>query len=126
MTKQRSVAGTVEDPTLKFSTLELGGKTYRLALTYNLIAKAEPMSGCNMLEGLDNLHALSAVHFRGLAYCALHTAHPELTLDDVGDLIGLDPENRLSVIAAVAEAYRLAMPGPRKDPTGAGAPPAED
>jgi hypothetical protein len=81
--------------------LVCGAGIYRLTLTYSFIARAEALAGCNMLAGLDNLHNLSALQFRGLLFCASHVAHPQLTVDDVGGLIGLDPPRRTPIIVAM-------------------------
>jgi|ERR1035441_958058 hypothetical protein len=118
----KTVAGTADDPTLKFAEMSLGGKTYRLALTYNTIAQAEALAGCNMLAGLDSLHDLNAAQFRGLFFCALRLAHPDLTIEAVGNLIGIKVSTRNKIVKALAEAYRLAWEREPEDPPEAGAP----
>jgi len=119
---RRNVSGTVADPTVRFSKLEIAGKTYRLAYSFNAIAEAEHVAGCNLLEGLDSLQELTALQFRGLLYAALSVAQPEVTIEQAGNLVGLDTESRMVVASALAEAFRLSMPDKKADPLKASAP----
>jgi len=109
--------------------LALGGRTYRLAYSFNAIAEAEHLAGCNLLGGLENLENLTAIQLRGLLYAALVVAHPTipdgdgqrpLTVEDAGLLVRLDTIGPIT--GALAEAYRLSMPEKKQDPPKAGAP----
>jgi|ERR1700722_837381 len=119
---RRTVAGTGVDPTIQFAKLTLPSGEYKLAYSFNSIAEAERVASCNLLEGLENLGALTALQFRGLFYAALSIAHPGMTIERAGDLIGLDAEERLAVANAIAKAYRLSMPEKKADPPAASAP----
>ena len=111
MTK-RSVAGTAVDPTIQFSTLVIGEKAYKLAYSFNAIAEAEAVAGCNLLSGLLILHDLTALQLRGLLYAALTVAQPETTLDEAGKLITIDA--MYAITEALAQAYSLSMPSKKK------------
>lgn len=114
---KRSVAGTALDPTIQFAKLEIDGKAYKLAYSFNAIALAETAAGCNLLGGLENLGALTALQFRGLLYAALSVAQPKMTIEEAGNLIRLDTKG--AIANALAEAYQFSMP---EDPPQAEAP----
>jgi hypothetical protein len=105
---KRSVAGSAADPTIEFATLSIDDVEYKLAYSFNAIAEAESVTGCNLLRGLESLTDLSATQLRGLLYAAMTVAHPEFTIEQVGHLIRLDTIG--PVTTALAEAYSLSMP----------------
>jgi len=109
---KKSVAGTVKDPTVKFTTLTVDGEEYKLAYSFNSLAVAEADAGCNLLMGLASFNNLSAVQLRGLLFAALLIAHPEITVDEAGSLIRID--TLLDVTRALGDAYSLSMPEQKK------------
>ena len=108
MPQRRSVSGTGRDPIIKFATLVIDEKEYKLAYSFNAIAEAESLAGCNLLTGIKNLTDLSAAQFRGLFYAALTVAQPKMALKDAGALIRF--ETQALIEAAIGEAYILSMP----------------
>jgi hypothetical protein len=112
---KKNVAGTAADPVIKFATLTLDGREYRLAYSFNAIAEAERAAGCNLLAGLENLSDLTALQLRGLLYGALMVSNPDITIEQAGAMIRLDTLD--PVTAALAEAYGLSMPEDKKIPT---------
>jgi hypothetical protein len=120
---KRSVAGTAADPTIQFAKLELDGETYKLAYSFNAIALAESVSGCNLLEGLRNLSNLSAGQLRGLFYAALSVADPKITIEQAGALIAVDATH--SITDAIVEAYILSMPKKKEQDPPEAEPPAQ-
>jgi hypothetical protein len=129
--KPRNVAGTVDDPTISFAALDLEGKTYKLAYSFNALAAAEAAAKCNLLAGLENLRDLSAVQLRGLLYAALSVAHPRMTVEDAGLMIHpfttpARPETITPITRALAEAYGLSMPEDKKPDPPAGDDPPDD
>lgn len=111
--RKATVANSAHDPVIRWAKVEVGGVTYKLAFSFNSIALAEVHAGVNLLEGLENLLALTAAQFRGLLYAALSMAHPKLTLSDVGNLIGFDSMGQWK--DGLAEAYVLSMPDRKAD-----------
>ena len=111
---KRTVAGTGADPVIQFANLELDGATYPLAYSFDAIAEAENIAGCNLLTGLENLQNLTALQLRGLLYAAMIVADPEITLKRAASLIRLDTITK--VTNAMAEAYRLSMPDNKQVP----------
>lgn len=105
---KKSVAGTVDDPTIHFSELVVDGETYRLAYSFNSIALAEREAGCNLLAGLEGLGNLSAIQLRGLLWAAMKVAAPDIPIERAAALIRLDTMQ--SVTEALAKAYNLSMP----------------
>lgn len=122
---KRSVAGGAADPTIQFAKLEIDGQTLRLAYSFNAIAEAEHVAGCNLLGGLENLGDLTALQLRGLLYAALSVADPKASVEQAGALIRLDTIAPITM--ALAEAYRLSMPDNKPaDPPAADGAPAEN
>jgi hypothetical protein len=112
---RKTVTGTSSDPTVRFSTVEIDGKTYSLAYDFNAIATAEATAGINLFEGIANLvSGLNAAQFRGLLYAALLKAHPDITLNQVGDLIRVDMLGALRI--ALSEAYVKSLPEKKENP----------
>jgi hypothetical protein len=117
---KHSVAGTVADPTIEFADLKLAGKTYRLVYSFNAIAEAEHVAGCNLLAGLESLRDLTALQLRGLLYAAMSVADPKITIEQAGSLVRLDTIEPIT--EALGKAYQLSMPAKRADPPAASAP----
>jgi hypothetical protein len=111
---RKTVAGTIEDPTIPFVKVTLKGTEYRLCYSLNALAKVESMTGLNMFQGL-NLQALNATQLRAMLWASLLTAHPETTLDEVGSLIA-SPVHCNLALSAIGEAWAASMPKPDKDP----------
>jgi hypothetical protein len=111
----KKVAGTKDDPTIRFAEVEIDDKVYKLAYSFAAIARAEKVTGVNMLLGMVGLDDIAADGFPGANYvlahfsAALSVAHPELGYDDVAGLIR--PDNIGDIFAACREAQRLS----RKD-----------
>ena len=106
--KPRSVAGTINDPTIKFADLTIDDQHFKLGYSFNSIALAEAETGTNLLSGLQSLTDLNAIQLRGLLYAALMIAHPDMTPDDAGALIRLD--TLADCTMALASAYQLSLP----------------
>lgn len=96
-------SGTPADPTARFALLELNGETYWLIFDFNAIARAEQVAKVNLLESLD-FSGLTAAQYRGLFYASLLKAHPEVTIDEVGQLINLRSMAKIS--AALLQAWK--------------------
>lgn len=111
---RKSVAGSVADPTLKFAKLKLGGEEYSLCYSFNAIAEAERVAGCNLLIALEGLQNLSAIQLRGLLYAALTKAHPDISIERAGALIGI--KSLGPITTALASAYSLSMEDPANPP----------
>ena len=87
--KKVSVAGVPGvDPTLPRVPLVLNGKTHYLHFSFNAIAKAEELTGLNLLGSLD-LQNLNAIQYRALLYSTLLQEDPSITLERVGNMISL-------------------------------------
>jgi hypothetical protein len=81
-----SFAGTPADPTVRYAKLELSGEEYSLVFDFNAIATAEQVAKVNLLESFY-FQNMTAAQFRGMFYAALRKAHPEISLQQAGDLI---------------------------------------
>jgi hypothetical protein len=136
MAKTKSpIAGTVEDPTVDFTPVEIAGKTWKLAFTFHGLAKAEAASpGLNLMRGLAGLlsNELRIVDLCGMLFGALLLAHPTATgadgkpkpwtfesvcklVQDAG--VGAIPDIR----DALLKSYIASMPEKKEDPLAAGA-----
>jgi hypothetical protein len=110
---KKSVANTAADPTIQFAELEIDGVKYKLAYSFNAIAEAEAVAGCNLLEGLRHMAVdVSAAQLRGMLYAAMTVAQPKVTLEQAGKLIRLDTLPAITL--ALGEAYYLSFPEQKK------------
>jgi hypothetical protein len=110
MSRAKTVSGTKEDPTVPFVPLTLKGIEYKLCYSFNALAKAEALTGLNMFQGLD-LKALNITQLRAMLWATLLTAQPDMTLEDVGDLIA-SPTHCNLALTALAAAWTASMPKP--------------
>jgi hypothetical protein len=99
---------TADNPTIKYATVTIDGEQYKLAYNFRSIRTAEQLTGVNLLQGLSNLTGLNAAQFHGLLYAAMLPAQPEITLEQVDDLIRLDTMATLEI--GIADAYMNSMP----------------
>jgi hypothetical protein len=90
-------------------SVELDGKSYGLAFDFNALARAEELTGLNMLKALD-FQGLSATTFRALLFASLLKLQPEVTLEEVGSLIQY--AKLPDLYKAVARAYTESQPEP--------------
>ena|SRR5690242_11632775 len=74
----QTVAGTPADPTARFVPLKLGGTTYRLCFDFDAIAKAEEMTGMQLLFGVD-WSRITIVRARAMLVACMLKAHPDIT-----------------------------------------------
>lgn len=76
-----TVAGTTADPTIKFTPLKLGKKTYQLCYDFEAVAKAEALTGMELLIGVDWSH-VSVMRARAMLYACALKAHPDIKVDE--------------------------------------------
>jgi hypothetical protein len=95
------------DPTLPKVSITVGGKVYFLAFDFNSIAKAEELTGLNLLKSLD-FTDLSITTYRALLFSALLKGNPDITLEEVGDMITV--KNMTEVTLALVEAWTGSKP----------------
>jgi hypothetical protein len=113
MSKPKAPAPIVR-PTIHFVDCMIDGENYPMAFSYNRLAEVEAATNLNMLAG--GLHAfpnISATHYRALVWAAMTIKRPELTLDDVGNL--MTPETMPVIQKALIDAYFKST----ENPTGA-------
>ena len=113
MSKNKTVAGTPQDPTIKFVEVELNGKAFKLCYDFNSIAIAESLTGTNLLAAIT-LTSITANQFRGLFYASLLKAQPKITLADIDGLLTLP--NTGKIYDAISRTWEAAMPKPESDP----------
>lgn len=79
---------------LKVVSVEVEGKKYDLAYSFNVIADVEAEAGCNLLDGLRDLANMSAMQLRGLLCAALRAVDPKsksrITVEQVSSLLRYD------------------------------------
>jgi hypothetical protein len=126
------VGGTAADPLVEFAKLEIDGKTYELAWSFNAIATAERSINAgrpveervNLLHGVAALlvSAMAAEELQGLLFAALSLAHPKLTMKESNALVRID--TLVDIKNALLRAYNVSMPEAKRfivDPPPAGA-----
>jgi hypothetical protein len=99
-----------------WAPLTIDGTEYRLIYSFNAIADAESLAGCNLLHGISAalISTMTAAQMRGLFYAALKPLQPALTLAEVGAMIRID--TLPGIFEAITLAYSLAMPEKKKNP----------
>lgn len=138
MAKRTSVAGTEQDPTIKFARAMLAGKEYSLCYDFNAIAETEALLWAvarrvdpdaprpNLMHGMATLilgAGYTATDVRGLLYAALKKAHPAISLQETGLLCGI--EDISDIVTHIQKAYNLSMEKPKDPPAGDANPPGE-
>lgn len=86
----------------QYTELTLGKKTYKLAYDFDAIAKAEEITGLQLLLGI-NWHKLTAAQLRGLLYASLLKGQPEMKLADLNPL--MRPKHLSEIAEAVVSAW---------------------
>lgn len=117
-TRRTTVAGTADDPTIRFAELKFEGEdhTYRLAFNFNALALAERATGMNLLRGglIFMNYEFSVQELRGLLFGALLIAQPDITVQEAGELLRID---RLGdVLVALKQAFALSYPTKNEEP----------
>lgn len=102
MPEQNTVAGTPADPTLAFTDLKLGNKTYKLCFDFDAIAIAEEISGMPLMAGV-NFSNVGVKRVRAMLYASALKAQPEVTLKEFTRYI--TPVNIKKIEKALLEAW---------------------
>lgn len=76
----------VINPALPKVSITLNGKDFTLQYDFNAIARAEELIGINLFGTFD-FTQLSVTKFRAMLFSSLLKNHPEITLEECGDLI---------------------------------------
>jgi hypothetical protein len=109
MPKNKTVAGTADDPTVRYVTVTLNDEKYKLAYDFDAIAKAESLTGTNLLQAFS-LQGMTATQLRGLFFACLMRAQPKMTLADVSKLLTLP--NMATITRAIVDTWTASMPDP--------------
>jgi hypothetical protein len=115
---KNGVAGTGDDPNIEFEELDLDdippsdrrdGK-WLLCFDFNAIARAEKITGLNLLQGISGFLANTATasEYIGLLYAGLLKAHPRVTPEKVGELVRLDLLQDIRI--ALIRAFNRSLP----------------
>jgi hypothetical protein len=105
--ESNTAAGTAADPTVRFTKIDLNGKTYQLVYDFDAIAQAEDLTGLPLLVGV-NWHGINARRIRAMLFASLLKAHPEIKLKDVTKLITVS--NLPKIETALVDAWWHSMP----------------
>lgn len=97
-----TVTNTTDDPTLQFTTLKLGDKTYRLIYDFDAIAMAEAITGMSLLVGVDWMK-IGVMQIRAMLYASARKAHPGVTVDEFTPYI--TPSNITKIEKALVDAW---------------------
>jgi hypothetical protein len=73
--------------TIPAVAIELGGKEFKLRLGMNELAELEENYGLKIADFQDPTTMTSAVTIRAIFFVALKKDHPELTKDEVGEML---------------------------------------
>lgn len=102
-----TVAGTPADPTARYTTLKLGRQTFHLCFDFDAVAKAEQMTGMELLFGVD-WSKISAPRMRAMLCACMLKAHPETKPEDLTQYIV--HKNLFAIQEALVEAWVNSTP----------------
>jgi hypothetical protein len=122
---KRKIAGTVADPTLPKTPIEIDGKTYDLCFTFGALARAKQALRArgiemNLLQSLD-FTTLDADNLPILFYAALLPFHEEIGYDDAIAMVTMPTYGGIYV--AICTAYSRSVS--KQDPEAKANPPQE-
>lgn len=119
-----SVAGRPGfSPVLPKVKLELAGHVFNLQFTFNALAHLEAATGVNSFKVVDFLN-IDATRLRAMLWAAILTDQPDVTLEDVGNL--LTYSDIQDVYSKLLEAWTGSRPEPKKEDEEENPPVAED
>ncbi len=107
-TKKLSVVNTHHNPVIDWVVVTLDGHDYRLAFSFNALARAEAETGLDLLKTLNFTTGLNASTYRALLWCAMLLGQPETTIEDAGNLCSI--QNLSKITDGIMKAYGLSMP----------------
>lgn len=98
-------------------SVELNGKIYTLALTFTSMATLEGQFGKTFTEISQLAGGGSMTHVRAMLWALLQRHHPEITIEDAGNLFTLSDLDDLTALMGMSA--RASAPDPRDLPSGA-------
>ena len=107
-----TVAGTPADPTVRYVPLKLGGTTYQLCFDFEAIAKAEEMTGMNLLFGV-NWSNIGVTRVRAMLTACMLKAHPDMRPEKLTRYI--EHKNIGDIQAALIKAWVNSTPDADED-----------
>jgi hypothetical protein len=119
-----SVAGKPGfSPVLPKVPLTLGEHDFNLVFNFNALALLEEKTGMNAFRVVD-FQNINATTIRAMLWTALITEQPDITMEDVGNLLTF--ENMSVVYSALLQAWTGSRPEPKKDDEEENPPQAEE
>jgi hypothetical protein len=107
-----SVAGRPGySPVLPRVPLTLGGHKFNLVYTFNALARLENEANVNAFKIVD-FQNITATNLRAMLWVAMITDQPDITLEEVGDLMEIGDIRE--IYAALLYAYTRSQPEPKK------------
>ena len=95
-------SNTPADPTIQFTGLKLGSKTYQLCFDFDAIARAEEITGMPLMAGVD-FSAVGVKRLRAMLFASALKAQPEVTLQEFTRFI--NPVNVPKIERALVAAW---------------------
>jgi hypothetical protein len=110
MIKQRKVSGSIADPTLPKTPIQINGVPYNLCFDLGALAEAEASLNAegHQVNLLAALPVLNLSHVRLIFAAALHKFHPEISFDQASNMVTL--ANVFAIANTIAEAWKAALP----------------
>lgn len=88
---------------------------YQLRMSNLAMELIEESIGLSLWRGLDNIEGLKPVHVATMVWACLKWQHPELTLEQVRQLPGMDISNLVYVITKLQDVIYGHLPEPPKE-----------
>lgn len=97
--------------------LPLGGRDWRLVITYGVLLDCQEATGADMLTSIEAFVQPSAKVLQALLWAMLRRSEPLITAQEVGAMV--TPRKLGAIRQAVSKAFLVSMPEPPpKKPTG--------
>lgn len=94
-------------------------QVYTLVYDFNKLCDIETETGINALRFIGG--EVNATQTRAILYGCLKTAHPAVTLEEAGDLLGFDEDTVLGALTIVLKGVEEPPPAPPAPPVVFGA-----
>ena len=87
-------------------TLKNDPHTYALIYDFNVVCDHEAETGANLMEALVGGVGITAAQTRGILYCFLKPANPDVLLAEAGELLNRDIDTCIGALSQVIKAVR--------------------
>ena len=98
------------------TTINILGKEYTFLLDMNALCELESITGSNAISLFERTDTgtASLSDLRALIFCGLKRHHPDITLEEAGDIMGEDTESVLNALTNSFPQPKSSLRGKKK------------